>query len=129
MNIPFVQFQVKVYSCINLIFYCKKLKNTCFAMDYHIYAIQRHSWHLHKANFLLLNAENDLFCLGIPHLCNFKSELTLARSGFFNSKHSKRRVLWWNIAFAQFKIRVDSCTNRIFYLKTLKKTFFCDILL
>ena len=63
-------------------------------------------------------------CNRISHLCNFKSELALAQIRFFIAKHSKRRVLKWIITFVQIKVRVSTCTQRISYCKTLKKTCF-----
>ena len=83
-----------------------------FAMEYRIFAISSQSWHLHKSNFPFQNSHKDVFCCRILHLCNLKSELTVAQVRFFTVQHSKRRILWWNIAFVQFKVRVDSCTNR-----------------
>ena len=65
-----------------------------------------------------------MFCNGIPHLCNFKPELTLTQIGFRIAKHSKKRVLQWIIAFVQMIVRVDTYTKLIFHCKTHKKMCF-----
>ena len=91
-------------------------------------AISNQSWHLHKSDFPLQNTQNDVFCCGILHLCNLKSELTVAQISFSTVKHSKRRVLWWVMAFLQFKVRVGTCKKLIFHCKSHEKTcFFCRI--
>ena len=92
-----------------------------------------------------------MFFDGLSHLCNLKSELALAQSvkrtkrcilrlntAFmqiqvtschlhkFDSRlqNAEKDVLLWNIAFVEFKVIVDSCRNRVFQFKALKKTFF-----
>ena len=67
------------------------------------------------------DTQKDVFCGGVPHLRNFKSELTLAKIGLSIAKHSKRRVLLWNIVRVQFKVRVDSCKKRICIVNDSKR--------
>ena len=102
----------------------KRTKERVLQWIIEICAISSDSWHLHKSDFSLQNSEKDVFCDGLSHLCNLKSELTLAQIGFSIVKHSKRRVLRWIIAFVQFKVRVETCTKLIFHRKTHKKRCF-----
>ena len=69
-------------------------------MDYGICVNDSQSWHLHKADIPLQNAQKNVFCNGISHLCNLKQELPLTQIGFPIAKHLKKRVLLWIIAFA-----------------------------
>ena len=121
-NIAFVQFKVRVDRCTNLIIHCKTLKKTCFAVEYRTCAISSQSWHLHISDFPQQNTE-DVFCSGVLHLCNLKSQLTVAQISFSTVKHSKKRVLRWIIAFGAI-VRIGTCAKLIFQCKMHKKTFF-----
>ena len=79
---------------------------------------------MQKTVFPLLNTQKNVFCDELSHLCNLKSELTLAQIWFSIVKHSKRSVLQWISAFVQFKVRVGTWTKLIFHSKTHKKTYF-----
>ena len=119
-NIIIMQVKVKVGTCTKQIFYGKIHKKRCFVVGYRICAIYSQSWHLQKSEFLLQNTQKDVFCGGILHLCNLKSELTIAKTRFFIVKHSKRRVLWLRTAFVQ----PGTWTKLILYSKMHKKTCF-----
>ena len=146
--------KIRVGTCTKRISYCKTLKKSCFEMEYRICEISNQRSHLHKSDFSFQNAQKDVFCEGlshlcklksewalaqsglpivkrskrrvlrISHLCNIKSEFTLAQIRFSISKHSKRRALLWIFAFVQIKVRVSTYTKRISHRKTLKKTYF-----
>ena len=97
--IAFVQIQVGVDTCKQLIFYPQMHKKTCFVMEYRICAISSQGRHLHKSDYPQQKTQKNVFCGGIFNLWNLKSDLTVAQIGFFTVKYSKRRVLQWIIAF------------------------------
>ena len=76
--IAFVQFNVRVGTCTKLIFQSKTINRRLLLWNTCICAILNQSRQFHKSDFLQQNTQNDVFCFGILHLCNLKSELTVA---------------------------------------------------
>ena len=147
----FLQFQVRVSTCINRILEFKTLNRRAMWWNG---AFVRFYVNVESGTNRIFHCtplKNTCFAIEFSHLCNFKSELALVRSwfstakrtkrciwwwntafvqftlaltGFSMAKHSKGGVLWWNIEFVQFKVRVDSCTNLFIYREILKRTCF-----
>ena len=123
-NTAFLQFQIRVSTCINRFLDFKTLKRR--ALWWNIAFVQFNVIVDSCINrvFHCATLKNTCFAIKFSHVCNFKSELALVRSWFSTADRTKRRILWWNTAFVQFQVIVDTCTDRVFHGKTLKKRWF-----
>ena len=112
------------HSCTKLINHCKTHTKTYFAMEYRICTISSQSWHLHWSDFPWQNTQIEVFCREILHLCNLKSDLTVAQIWFSIVK------LWKTCFVVEYRICVISSQSwhlhiSDFPLKNSQKDVFC----